>query len=99
MMDIPKIIGAAVGSIAIVSALYAGAMKFDTRYAHTSALAQMSEDSEQARLELQLELYKLELAQLRGKAEQTAEDKDREAYLVAVIAKITERLDGIVKGE
>ena len=98
-MDLPKIIGATVGSIAIISAVYGGVRAVDARYAHHVELVQLAEDSEQARLETQLAVYKLELAQLRAKQMLSADDQDRIAYLVAVIAKIQERLDGIVKGD
>jgi len=97
-MELSKLIPLAVGACALVGSAIGGASWVDNHYAKHSEIVRLAEDSEQARLETQLAIYRLELAQLRAKQAPSADDLDRIQYLVAVCAKIQERLDGIVKG-
>lgn len=83
----------AVGILTILSVITGAAVKVDARYETREAAKAMADDNERDRLETKLQLYQLQLAQLRSKLDKSADDEQEIAYLVGAIAAIRARLD------
>ena len=90
MLGVPGVLITVFGAAFAVDARYQHKLEADQQY------AMLANDSEQARLETQLAIYRLELAQLRAKQSRTPDDELRIEYLESAIIKIQERLAGIV---
>lgn len=68
------------------------------QYASKAALERLAEDSEQSRLEFQLQIAQQRVDFLRSKRTLTAAEQDDLNYQIDVIAKLRARLEHIVKG-
>ena len=81
--------------LSIAGTAYAGFTVVENHYQTKAEAQRYAEDSERARLELQVELYRLKLDNLRTRDTPTAEDQDDMKYLEKVIAEIRARLAGL----
>jgi hypothetical protein len=90
-------VGLAVGVFAILGSLAGAASWVDSRYETTAHATQQEQYDEQGRIELDLQVKQLKLAQLRAKSVHTQDDEDDIRYLIDAIALLRKRLEGLTK--